>query len=283
MKFGRNYRLTIEVEDGEAVVIEPPITVQFNVVRNTMASLNHMQLSIYNLSEETQSKIFKDRFNISQKVRIVFQAGYDSLSTVFIGTMFQASSSRAGTDIITNIDARDGGFDTSGTLTNTTIEGGTLKDVIRALAGDFQDITVAEIGGEDKEFRRPVVLVGNTYGLIRQYTNNSAFVDLEELKVLDDGEATIGVVPLINSETGLLETPRREDAYLTITTLFEPRIAMGQILEIESSVNKAYDGQYKVIGVTHSGTISGAVGGECTSEFNLLVGSQLFGGFKVVS
>ena len=67
MKFGRNYRLTIEVEDGEAVVIEPPITVQFNVVRNTMASLNHMQLSIYNLSEETQSKIFKDRFNISQK------------------------------------------------------------------------------------------------------------------------------------------------------------------------------------------------------------------------
>lgn len=283
MKFGRNYRLTIEPDDGEAIVIEPPFTVQFNIVRNTMASLNHMQLSILNLSEETRNRIFQDRFNPREYKRVVFQAGYDNLSTVFIGNIFQASSSRAGTDIVTNIDARDGGFDTTGALTNTTIEGGTLQDVIRALAGNFERITPAEIGGEDKKFRRPLVLVGNTYSLIRKYTDNRAFVDLEELKVLDDKQATVGIVPLINSETGLLETPKREDASLTIETIFEPRIIMGQILEVQSSVNKAYDGQYKVIGVTHSGTISGAVGGECKSQFNLLVGTQLFGGFEIVS
>ena len=282
MKFGRNYRLTIESDDGEAIVIEPPLTVQFNIVRNTMATLNHMQLSIYNLSEENRNRIFQDRFNPRVYKRIILQAGYESLSTVFIGNIFQASSARNGSNIITSIDARDGGFDTTGTLTNVTLDGGSLKDVIRALASDFEHVSVGEIGGEEKQFLRPLVLSGNTYSIINKYTNKSAYIDLEELKVLDDNQVIVGEVPLINSETGLLETPKREDAFLTIKTIFEPRIIMGQVIEIESSVNNAFDGQYKVIGVTHSGVISEAVGGDCTSEFNLLVGSQLFGEFNKV-
>jgi len=45
---------------------------------------------------------------------------------------------------------------------------------------------------------------------------------------------------------------------------------------------KIYNGQYKVIGMVHSGIISEAVGGSCTSRFNLLLGSRYFGRLKTV-
>lgn len=278
-KFIRQYRLTIEPDEGEAIVIENDLTVNFNIQRSTMATLNSMQLSIYNLGESARRRIFQDRFKIGNYKRVILQAGYDSLSTVFIGNIFQANSFREGTEVVTLIDARDGGFDTTGTVTSQAIDGGTLSDVIKALAGDFEHVKVGTVNA-DGEFRRPLILNGNNFELIKKYAGDKAFIDLEELNVLKENDVISGDVPLITSETGLLSTPRRDDAYLTIDTIFEPRIVMGQVLEVQSSIAPEFDGQYKVIGVTHNATISGAVGGEAKSTFQLLVGSQLFGGFN---
>ena len=269
------------MDGGDAIVIEDKLTINFNIQRSTMASLNSMQLSIYNLSDKIRSRIFQDRFRPGVYKRVVLQAGYDNLSTVFIGNIFQAFSSREGTEIVTLIDARDGGFDTTGTVTSTAIEGATKEDVVRALAADFENISVGQVN-IDGDFKRPVVLNGNNFALIRKYTDDRVFIDLEELKVLDDNDVIEGDVPLITSSSGLLGTPRRDDAYLSIDTIFEPRIIMGQVIEIQSDIAPQFDGQYKVIGVTHNGTISEAQGGECKSTFNLLVGSQLFGGFNQV-
>jgi len=282
MKFGRNYRLTVETNSGAPIVIEPPFTVQFNVKRNTMSSLNSMQIAIFNLSKTARDQIFQDRFNPKEYKRIVFQAGYGTLSTIFIGNIFQAHSTRQGADIITMIDARDGGFDTTATLTSRSVTGGSVQDVVRSLVSDFENLEEGTIAGVDGEFRRPVVLDGNTFELIKKYTNDRVFVDLEQVNVLAENQATVGVVPLIKSDTGLLGTPKREDAYLTIDTLFEPQITIGQVLEIQSQVTSVYDGQFKVIGLNHSGVISESVGGDAKSTFNLLVGSQLFGGFNIV-
>lgn len=284
MKFGRNYRIIIEANtDNELIIIEPPFTIAFNVKRSTLGTLNTMQLSIYNLKPSTRDQIFQDRFNPGNYKRIILQAGYDQLSTIFIGNIFQANSERNGSDIITSIDARDGGFDTGGTLSNLTIDTGSVQDVVRALANDFENVTAGTIAGDtETQFRKPVVLNGNTFSLIKKYTKNKAFIDLEQVNYLSDDEVVEGVLPVINSETGMLGTPKRDNAYLTIKTLFEPRIVMGQLLEVQSSTAPVYDGQYKVIGVTHSGVISDSIGGNCESTFELLIGSQLFGGFNKV-
>lgn len=284
-KSGRKYRLTIQSnEDNEAIVIENPITIQFNINRSTMASLNSMRLQIYNLSEKTRKQIFQDRFNPKVYKKIILQAGYNQLSTIFSGNIFQANSSRNGVNIITYIDARDGGFDTVSTISNKTLSGDlSYRDVIKNLIGDFSNIKEGNLSEIEGTARRPVVLDGNTFQLIKKYSDDKAFIDLEKISILNDNDTITGELPLINSDSGLLGTPKRDDSYLTIDTIFEPRIIMGQLLEVNSSVAPEYDGQYKVIGVTHSGIISEAVNGSATSKFNLLVGSQLFGGFNNIA
>jgi len=279
-KFGRTYRLTSESNvDSEAIVIEPPISIQFNLNRSTMASLNNCQIRILNLSQLTRSKIFQDRFNLSKRKKVILQAGYEKLSTIFVGDIFMADSYRQGNDIITFIDARDGGFDSSGTLTNKTIQKGTtVKSAIEEMIKQFSNIKQGKIGTVEGEFKRPVVLDGNTFELIKKYTDDKAFIDLEKVNILQDNETITGEIALINSETGLLGVPRRNDSFLTIDTLFEPRITMGQVLAIESTIQPEYDGQYKVIGVNHAGTISESIGGSVKSRFSLLIGTQLTGG-----
>lgn len=281
-KFDRRYRLTIEI-GGEAIVIEQPLTLQFNVQRNAMSSVNTGTFQIYNLSEDVRNSIFQDRFSFLEYKKVILEAGYDDLATVFSGSLFEANSSRQGTDVITNVFARDGGFDTVTTKTFKTIQKGvTYKDLIKNLISDFPNLTEGSIGEVEGSLLRPAVLDGNTFYLLKTYTGEQIFIDLEKVNVLKNSEVLTGQVPLISPQTGLLQTPKRDDAYLTVTTLFEPRIIMSQFVELRSDILEQYNGQYKVLGVNHQGIISGAIGGQCTSTFNLLLEGQLFGRFSAV-
>lgn len=283
IRFQRNYRLTLETNDGQALIIEPPFTVQFNIERSVQGTLNSAQFQIYNQGQQTRSRIFQDRFNPRDYKRVVFEAGYNNLNVIFKGNMFQARSMRQGPELITYIDARDGGFDANNTISNVTIQAGaTAEEIVKTLLGDFDNVTEGNLAGLEGGTKRPVVLNGNTFSLIKKYSNNKAFIDLEQINVLKDNQTIEGVLPLINSSTGLLQTPQREDAFLRIETIFRPEIVVGQLLEVQSSVNPEYDGQYKVIGLRHQGTISEAVSADARSTFDLLVGSQLLGEFNQV-
>ena len=285
LKFGRQYRLTIDLNDGgNSIVIEPPFTINFNIQRNTMAVANSMSLSIYNLSANTRSRIFQDRYRIGQYKKITLEAGYDdSLFTVYSGSIFQAASVLRGTDVITNIVSRDGYFDMANAQSNRGFEEGTSTNaILKSLASDFEFVELGKFGGEDVTMTRPVIVEGNTYENIKTYSNNSVFIDLGKVNILADNQVVSDTVFVLNADTGLLETPQREDAYLTVETLFEPRVSMGSVVAIESEINPIYNGQYKVIGVNHQGTISEAVGGSLTSKFALFLGAQLFGGFESV-
>jgi hypothetical protein len=117
--------------------------------------------------------------------------------------------------------------------------------------------------------------------LINQSTGDNFFIDLETAYVLKDNEVLNGSVTLIHSDTGLLGTPKREDTFLEFEMIFESSLILGQIIEIQSEIQKQYNGQYKIIGINHTGIISGAVAGKLTTKVQLLLGSQVFGGFNV--
>ena len=83
---------------------------------------------------------------------------------------------------------------------------------------------------------------------------------------------------LIQSDTGLLGTPKRYEAVLEIEMLFEPDIRLGQCVEIVSETwgnnledqKKSFNGQYKVVGLEHNCTISGATAGTRTTKLQML-------------
>ncbi len=282
MKLNRSYRLTIDVSDSEKIIIEPPFTIRFSLVRNTQSSVNNLTLSIINLGEKTRNKIFQDRYDFLQYKRVTFEAGYNDLTKIFQGDLFEAYSERQRTEIVTRIVARDGGHDIYNSLTSKTLQGLTKREVIDGLIGEFSEVKQGKIGELEGSFLRPVVLEGNTYELIKIY-GGLVYIDLERLNILKENEIVSAAIPLITSNNGLMETPRRRNSLVTITTLFQPNIILSQLIEIQSDVFSFFDGQYKVIGLTHDGIISDAVGGGLKSTFDLLVESTLFGKFKEVA
>lgn len=280
MKFGRRYKVTIEMQgSSEAIVIEMPITMQFNIHRDNAFGINTMDLQFFNLSDKNRNQIFKDRFTPFQYHRIIVQAGYDELSTIFIGNIWEANSRREGTNVITSINARDGGFDSYTAKVFVTLnKGKTVQDLISYLTAQFPNLQPGKIGGlgADIILPRPVTIEGNLYGAIRGYTNNNVFIDLEKINILQNNEVFTATLPLITADTGLLETPRRDNSYMQVTMLFEPRITIGQLVALQSKVLPQYNGDYKVVGVSHQGIISEAQNGRCVSIFSLYNPSQQY-------
>lgn len=285
-KFQRRYKLTLDLNDGQnEIVIENPLTIEFNISKAAFATIGSASIIVHNLSESTRSRIFQDRYRVGTYRRMVLEAGYgDDLSLIYSGAIWEAKSILSGTSVVTEIIGREGISDIRSTTTaRTLVEGTTKQQLLDSLIQDFPNMQKGVVAGDDLTYNRAVTIEGNTYEIIRELTNNRVFIDNEKVNVLDDRQVIDDPVIVIGPETGLLDTPAREETYLTVNVLFEPRVRMGQIVEIESVTAPIYNGQYKVIGVTHSGMISDAVGGTLVSSFNLFVGNAILGGFERVS
>lgn len=280
-KFGRTYRLTIDPKDGQPpIVIALPFTIEFAVQRNNNSDLNRLDLNIYNLSEAHRNRIFQDRYNNGAVIlngkqngarTIVFEAGYGTLYRIFSGDIYRAGSARSGTEIVTHIEARDGHYDVASAQVYQTLQSGqTLGSVLKALIGQFPTLTLGAVGDYSQALSRPVVLNGNVYDLMKIYSANDVFIDSGKVYVLRPAEALDGMAAVINDSTGILETPRRDDGFLSVTTLLEAGVNMMQQVSLESTVQPVYNGKYAVIGIQHQGMISAAASGRCRSTFNLL-------------
>lgn len=278
MKFGRKYTLSIEVAGGQKTEIQLPLTLEFDVRRNSLSSANTASFRIYNLSERTRNLIYFDRYNITEFRAIQLRAGYDKFTPlIFNGTVRQAYSYREGVNMITSIECYDGGFGMVNGFTAQTIGIGTsATDVVRSLAASLPGLSAEPIVGAFNTInKRGEVLFGNTWQIISQKTGGLANIDNGQLKALQNNEVINGTVTKINSASGLLGSPKRSDALLDFDMLFEPALTIGQVVDLESSTNRIFNGRYKVMGLTHRGTISDAVAGDCTTTVSLWLGTQI--------
>ncbi len=281
MKFNRNYELHIELDfaTGETVIIKPPLTVEFGIVRGLMASVNEANISILNLTEKTRRKIFHDRYDLSTYRRVIFKAGYnDDIPIVFRGNIRQAYSVRRGTEWVTSINAFDGGYATINGFTNITLPGETSTgEALERIISQMPHILEPQIGDFGDKFTRGVTISGNTWQAVQTLTGKAgtAFIDNEVPRVLKHDEVLTGYVAKIDANTGLLDTPKRQDQRVDIRILFEPYVVLGQIIALESR-ESMYDGQYKVISINHSGIISGAVSGAYSTSLSLWLSTQAF-------
>ena len=162
-----------------------------------------------------------DRFNFEDYRSVVLEAGYNSdLSLIFQGNLREAYSERSGVDIITRIDAWDGGHDIYNSITSETIAGLNQKQVVERMMESFPNIKKGKVGEIEGEFFRPVVLYGSTYELIKLY-GGLIYVDVEKINSILNKEFIEGLIPEITSSTGLLGTPLRRDAQISIKTMFQ--------------------------------------------------------------
>jgi hypothetical protein len=276
-KFNRRYVLRVETPKRQSyVTITMPLTIEFNVVRNNLASANTANFVIYNLSSKTRDLLYKDQFDTSEFRAIQLFAGYDDskagfLSRVFNGFIKMAGSHRDGSTWKTEIEAYDGYLAATSNVTTTLPAGTPLKDQILNLMNSFSNIQEKVIGNDFEEgSKRGIALMGDPMDALRQITQGKVYIDDQKAYALGPNDVVPSEIRLISSDNGLLGTPKKHQNLIEIEMLFEPRIKPSQLLELKSSGEKKYNGVYKVTGITHKGIMSDAVSGDCKTTLQML-------------
>jgi hypothetical protein len=296
-KFGRHYYLLVQADTEskeQTVIITLPFSMQFNIARRLMSSANTAKITLYNLARDTREKLYKDKHTTAIYKGIELRAGYSpikaaydskeylrevaSLPLIFKGNIKQAYSERRGTDYITAIEAYDGGFAFINSYTKASFMAGTpVNQILDGLIKTLPAVNKGAIGDFSNAAPRGNAYEGTTTKLLSDLTGGRFFIDNEKAYCLQDNECIAGNIAVITSESGLLGSPRREETFLEFDILFEPRILIGQVVELRSETETQFNGLRKVIGFTHKGMISETVNGQCITSVSLYYGAkQLF-------
>ena len=203
-------------------------------------------------------------------------AGYeheaDELSLIFNGQMNVGHSTRRGPDWITEMECQDPGIYQYVVRSNLTMKKNATKaEIIQALYQNFARVNWGQnleglISNKYDDLKgtgeRGIVLFGKTMKLVIDQAKDAGrdsnfYFDNGRPFAKMRGE-TFGnpALTVINSATGLLNVPVRSGAQTTIQMLFTPQLQIGQRLSVVAR-EKVYNGEYEVIGIRHSGVISG--------------------------
>lgn len=244
---------------NDAIIIKPPIRIQFggekfagSIDGDTPRGLNKINISLHNLSEGTRQKLVKDS-NESKYIPIQLLVGYgQDLKPMFKGSVHRGIVEKRGADIITTIEALDGGFDAFTGYTSQTVRG--KREAITKILQDMPNTTEGKVTKQD-EIIRPRVLVGNSLKLLKEQVadGQQIFIDNEQLFIIKEDEAVSLFVPLVSAETGLINTPQRENSLVTFESMINPELRIGGLCKLESVVNKHLNGIYKIYSLSYSG------------------------------
>lgn len=289
-KFGRNYILTIQKDGEDPVVISYPLTLDVSISRATFAMSGRAVFRIHNLNQSTRGKIYRNYNDLPKMMSIKLDAGYGTnLSTIFNGNVNWCRSYReeGQTDFITEINAFDIGYVKSLSTSDWTVEGAraSQSSVIQLLCADLKrpvdgvptSIPVGKIGVFPTTTRRKFTASGFTWDLLKQATDDNCYIDNGKVYCIQPNEAFIGGVTTINNASGLLGSPKVDGVYLYADMVFEPGLMVGQKVNLEStSIDTAegkFSGVYKILGLDHTGVISGAVSGKMKTHVVMKIGS----------
>lgn len=270
-KINRNYILSVTTQSNTLLLVQPPFTIEFDITRNILSSANICQIRVYNLSENNRNQI---RFNImdTQIFRPVqLQAGFGdskNLPIIFNGNITQAWSERDGSNFITVIECFDAGFAFANGLTTETFPGSTSKvNLYNSLIDSLPHVSKGAIGSYPGNLSRGNAYVGNTCDILRTESGGGFFIDNGQAHILGNNEYIDDTaILLVNSSTGLLGTPIREQSILNFDMIFEPMVRPGRLIELQSATEKSFNGLRKVIGVKHRGMISASVCGDLVTS-----------------
>ena len=286
LKFNRNYYAEFKITETdknkvineEVITISYPTTMSFQTSLGSLNNTNAGSFQFYNLSQEVRGKLWRDIYNNgSKKIIMTLYAGYgNNMPMVFQGyVQFCTSNKPSGSvDWITEVQAFVGGeMFQQGYINATFNKGTTLTDVVNYMLEDTSELSAGCITSQIPAFSRNHTFIGQTLDLLgREYGGYDIFIDKGKLHILGDNEVVKGDLLVITSETGLLGTPRRANAYVELDMLFEPQIKIGQAVSLISDSSEYIKGlnqAYKVVAIQHNGVISSRVCGTLKTTLTL--------------
>ncbi|MCT7908799.1 hypothetical protein N5915_04435 [Arcobacter lacus] len=275
-RFGRNYSLEIITLNNQKITIQPELRISFDITKSVKGSLNNGTIQIYNLSQTKRDQITKDEDIVdkdkekqkkekpknpddkrtlpSDYMQFELKAGYSKIETIFKGAISKAFSKKQGAEFITTIEAYDGLYDMQNSYTSKVVKGNITEHVI----ADMPTVKQGKIT-EQNPLLRPRVLVGNSFKILEENLteNETYYVDDGVLHIIKDKEVTSSYIPLVNSETGLLDTPEKAEKEVRFETMMNPLLKIGCLLKLESLYDKRFNGIYKINTIHYTGDYGG--------------------------
>lgn len=271
MKFGRIYSMFIQGREADHTV-QFPLTCRFRIDNNSTFTMGKGTFQIYNLTQDVRNDLYKDAYEQATYKQIVFSAGYQnepSVPIIFKGNVLSAFSFRQGPDWITQIEALDGGFAIdNGSINLTKPAPYEYADVLSDAVNAMPRVKLGLIGAFD--FPRPscgITFCGSPWDLITRTVlplQGQVFINNEQVYILQQWEyiEDTGTLDTISAETGIIGTPQSQDGLVRVRMLFEPRLVVGQLIELKTPsipVVILRNGFFKILSISHAGTVSGAV------------------------
>ena len=278
-RFNRDFRLVVQVSTGRAVEVVPPMKIAFEATKSIAGALNKMVIRVYNLKESNRLALVKDAERPGEqqpRIPIALSVGYKgSLQLLFKGTVHRGENSREGPDFITELECLDGGHAWLNGFTSATVKG---KDrAIEAIRQGLPEIGRGKITKQNP-ITRPRVLVGSSGKLLNEVINDDEtwYIDEEKLYLVKGDEVVSRFIPVVNAQTGLLNTPTREQSKVTFDTLMNPTLRIGSRCQLQSSSAPHLDGVYRIETIEYKGDNYG-------SDWSQSVTGFLAQGVKVVN
>lgn len=286
LKFGRNYRLKVKIgkiiEGGllwdEEFEITYPITINFQISRAQYSNVNTAHFELYNLAEDTRSKLYIDKYLTEKIIRVEFYAGYgtdtQNLPLCFAGEVFDGYSDKRGNDpnIKTILTCGVGLYGRNLCMINKTFAADTKPlEIIQTLC----NAASLQLGNSDSSIisameplKKARPFVGSAIKELEKYVGeNNIYIDssmdVDKVWIIGEKDVLPQSYYLSVDDKVIFGTPKRRDICIVIDMLFEPRLVENQAMELKSSTASYFNGLYKIIGFNHLGTISGSVGGNC--------------------
>ncbi len=280
-----------------ALEITPPFTIEFDIKRSIGTDDNSMLIKIYGLSEKNRRLLVKDYYNIQdlasggQYRKVILEAGYNKdINTVFVGSLIEGYSVREGVDMVTYLYCVSGAYGRYNNFINQSFAAGTpYNQIIDYIVNQLTKDGYIEKGGIqsiDGTVKTGYLALGDGFNILSEF--GPVFVDLNRINSLQldyviNKTLNAKDIPLISAETGLLGTPMRRNTFIEVNAMFQPKIQLGQLVEIQSVTAPYFNGQFKVMGIQHKGIISDAKAGPLTTTLQLYIGSYLLNSFKTIS
>jgi len=258
-RFLRSYKLTVTTETG-SVIISDPLKISFSCNKSISGGLNSSTINIYNIAQKSRELISKERFQTDKRIKVTLDVGYgDRSETIFKGTVLSAISLRDGADIVTEIEATDGGEALEKSFVTKVIDAGVdkVEEIVDELTGVAKGKVTAKVVNT-----RPIVIVGNAVEELRKASRENGYIFYigeEKCHVIKSDEVIFEQVQIVKASTGLINTPTREGLNVVFNTVLNPAIKVGGKVKVESEVDKrdAKEGGVNGIYVVTSMNIQG--------------------------
>ncbi|QEO57556.1 baseplate hub protein [Francisella marina] len=254
-RYKRSYDLYIQA-DNQTFYFKDPLKIAFSCVKSINGGQNKLNIDIYNLSQSSRNAIKRTKAG-KNIIKIQLDAGYvDNKATIFKGNVLEAYSDKQGTEFITRIEAYEAEQENLSWSFTTNTVGDTKTAVNYLIKQKVQKELDTNIDLVDiPNNLRPIVMVGTTDDLIKQYIgeDNHYFIDNDKVNILPKTKYKTQFIPDVNAENGLYAPPKNDDGFIVAKTLLNPAIQIGGAVNLESIFNPSINGVYKVETIQFTG------------------------------